>query len=138
VDAAFYADFPAFDVQRFVQRDGLEVFDGHFFGQGDYVAELVYLAHGVVEDGGDDAAVAVAGRAGVALAQTELADEGLAGFVEGEPEAHAVGIVLAAGEAVILLHLDVAGVVALDFELSGHGGILTCVTAGKAFDRRVR
>jgi hypothetical protein len=28
---------------------------------------------------------------------------------------------LAAGEAVILLHLDVAGVVALGFGLSGHG-----------------
>ena len=53
--------------QRLVQRDGLQVFDGHFFGEGDDVAELVHLAHGVVEDGGDDAAVAVAGRSGVAL-----------------------------------------------------------------------
>ena len=84
--------------------------------------ELVYLAHGVVEDAGDDAAVAVAGRSGVALAQAELADEGLAGFVEDELQAHAFGIVLAADEAVVLLHFDVAGVVALG--LGGHGVIL--------------
>src|SRR5580658_3272707 len=103
----------AFYAQRFVERDGLQVFDGHFTGQGDYMVELVYLAHGVVEDAGDDSAVAVARGSGVALAQAETADEGLAGFVEGELEAHAVGIAHAADEAVVFLHLDVAGVVAL-------------------------
>jgi len=46
--------------------------------------ELVDLAHGVVEDGGDDAAVAVAGRSGVALAEAEVADESSAFFVEDE------------------------------------------------------
>ena len=117
--AAVDADFPALDVQRLVQRDGLEVFDGHLFGEGDDVVQLVDLAHGVVEDGGDDAAVAVAGRSGVAFAQAEFADEGLALFVEGEFEAHAVGIVRAAGEAVVLLQFEVAGVVAVD--LAGHG-----------------
>ena len=70
--AAVDADFPALDAQRFVERDGLEVFDRHLFGEGDDVVELVYLAHGVVEDGGDDAAVAVAGRSGVALAEAEI------------------------------------------------------------------
>jgi hypothetical protein len=120
VDAALNADFPALDVQRFVQGDGLKVFNGHLFGEGDYVAEFVYLAHGVIEDGGDDAAVAVAGRAGVALAEAELADEGLAGFVEGEFQPHAVGIVLAASEAVVFLQLDVAGVVALALGFAGH------------------
>jgi hypothetical protein len=68
--------------------------------------------------------VAVAGRAGVALAQAEAADESLAFFVEDEFQAHAVGIVHAAHETVILLHFDVAGVVA--FGLGGHGRILTC------------
>jgi len=113
------AEFPAFDTERFVQGDRLQIFDIHFLGQGDDVAELVYLAHGVVEDGGDDAAVAVAGRAGVALAETEFADEGLALLVECELQAHTVGIVLAAGEAVILLQLDVIGFVAV--YLAGHG-----------------
>ena len=83
--------------------------------------EFVYFAHRVVEDGGDDAAVAVAGRSGIALAEAKIADEGLAFFVEGEFEAHAVGIALAAGEAVVLLHFGVARVVAVDLGLSGHG-----------------
>ena len=81
--------------------------------------ELVHFAHGVVEDAGDDSAVAVAGRSGVALAQAEAADEGLSVFVEDELEAHAAGIVHATDEAVVLLHLDVAGVVAL--RLARHG-----------------
>ena len=136
MDAAFYADFPALDVERFVQRDWFEVFDGHFFGQGNYVAQFVHFAHGVVEDGGDDAAVTMAGRAGVALAQAEFADEGLAGFIEGEFEAHTVGIILAAGETVVFLQLDVAGVVALGLGLAGHGGILTCAAAGRSNDQR--
>jgi hypothetical protein len=117
--AAVYADFPALDVQRFVQRDGLQVFDCHFFGQSNYVVEFVDLAHGVVEDAGDDAAVAVAGGSGVAFAQAEFADEGLTLLVEGELQAHAFGIVEAADEAVIFLHFYVASVVA--FGLAGHG-----------------
>ena len=88
------------------------------------MVEFVDLAHGVVEDAGDDATVAVARRSSVALAEAEAADEGLAGFIEDEFEAHAFGIVHAADEAVVLLHLDVAGVVALG--LGWHGVILTC------------
>jgi hypothetical protein len=85
------------------------------------VVEFVYLAHGVVEDGGDDAAVAVAGRSGVALAEAEAADESLAGFVEREFQAHAFGVVHAADEAVVFLHLHVAGVVAFGLRLAWHG-----------------
>lgn len=96
-----------------MQRDWLQIVDRHFAGQGDYMVELVHLAHGVVKNAGDDSTVAVAGGSGVALAEAEAADEGLALFVEGELEAHAVGIVHPANEAVVLLHLDVAGVVAL-------------------------
>ena len=124
--AAFYFNFAAFYAQGFVERDRLQVFDCHFAGQGDYMVELVYLAHGVVEDAGDDAAVAVAWGSGVALAEAEAADEGLAGFVEREFQAHAFGIVHAADEAVVFLHFDVAGVVAMglgwhenDFNLRG-------------------
>ena len=94
-------------------------FDRHLFGEGDDVVELVNLTHGVVEDAGYDAAVAVAGRSGVALAQAEAADEDLAGFVEDEFEAHAAGIVLAADEAVIFLQFEVAGFVAVG--LGWHG-----------------
>ena len=121
--AAALFDFAAFDAQRFVQRDGLEIFDGHFAGERYDMMQLVYLAHGVVEDAGDDAAVAVAGRTGVAAAQAEFADKCLALFVKDELEAHAVRIVHAADEAVVLLHFHVAGIVALGLRF-GHGGIL--------------
>ena len=90
--ASVDTDFPALDLQRLVERDGLEIFDGHLFGEGDDVVKLVHLAHGVVEDGGDDAAVAVSGRSGVALAEAEFADEDLAFFVEGEFQGHAAGL----------------------------------------------
>jgi hypothetical protein len=57
--------------------------------------EFVYFAHRVVKDGRDDAAVAVAGRSGVALAQAKFADEGLALFVEGNLRRMPSGFVLA-------------------------------------------
>ena len=48
------------------QRHGLEVLHIHVLGQGDYIAQLVYLAHGFIKDGGDNASVRVSGRAGEA------------------------------------------------------------------------
>src|SRR5882762_5043917 len=98
--------------------------------------QLVYFTHGVVEDAGDDAAVAVAGRSGVALAEAEAADEGLAGFVEDELEAHAFGVVLAADEAVVLLHFVVAGFVAL--RLCGDEGDFNLRGKSKALNRKGR
>jgi len=97
------------------------------------VVKLVYFAHGIVEDAGYDAAVSVAGRSGVALAEAEFADESLALLVEDEFQAHAVGIVLSADEAVVLLHFGVAGVVALGLRLRWHEGILRDV--GEAWFR---
>jgi hypothetical protein len=127
VDVSASVDFffAAFDAQGLVQRDGLEIFNRHFAGEGDYVAEFIYFTHGVVEDGGDDAAVAVAGRSGVAFAQAEAADKSLAGFVESEFQAHAFRVAHSADEAVIFLHLHVAGVVAFGLRLAWHGGDFT-------------
>ena len=85
------------------------------------MVEFVHFAHGVVEDTGDDAAVAVAGGSGVALAQAEAADESLAGFIQDEFQAHSFGIVHAADEAVVLLHFHEAGIVALGLRLAWHG-----------------
>ena len=51
------------------------------------------------------------GRPGIALAQPESADETAALLVIGKAQAHAVGIILATGEAVVLLQLYVARVV---------------------------
>ncbi len=124
VTASFYFDFAALDAERLAQGDGLEIFDGHLARERDDVMQLVYFAHGVIEDGGDDAAVAVAGWSGVALGEAEMADESLAFFVEDEFQMHAVGVVFAADEAVVFLHFDVAGVVALGLGLVWHRLIL--------------
>jgi cytochrome c6 len=99
--AAVHADFASFDTQRFVEGNGLDVLDCHLFGKSDDMAQLVDLAHGVVEDSGYNAAVAVSGRTGVTLAETELTDEAVP-FL-GEFEAHAFGIVVSAGEAEVFL-----------------------------------
>ncbi len=118
-------DLAAFDAERLVQRDRLQILNRHLASECDDMMELVYFAHGIVEDACDDAAVAVARRSGVTLTEAEAADEGLALFVEEELEAHAVGIVLAADETVVLLHFHVASVVAVGLGLRWHGGILT-------------
>jgi hypothetical protein len=120
--AAMNRDFPAFYSQRRVQRHGLEIFDRHFFGKCDDFAELVHFAHGVIKDGRDNAAVAMAGRSGVALAEAKVADEGLAWFVEREPEVHAFGIVRSAREAEVFFQWSGRGFVAVN--LAWHGGIV--------------
>src|SRR5258708_3454157 len=71
VGASFYFYFAAFDAQGRLQGDWLQIFDGHLSGEGYYMMQLVHLAHGVVEDAGDDATVAVAGRSGVPPAEAE-------------------------------------------------------------------
>ncbi len=93
VSASLLFYFAAFDAQRLVQRNGLEIFDSHLSGEGDDMMEFIYFAHGIVEDAGDDAAVAMAGRSGVAVGEAEAADESLAGFVEDELQAHAARII---------------------------------------------
>ena len=102
-----------------MKRNRFKVFDRHLFGQRDHVAELVYLAHGIVEDGGDDPAMAMAGRSRITLAETKAAYEGLALFVEREFQAHTVRIVLSASKAVVFLQFDVGGFVAVN--LPRHG-----------------
>jgi hypothetical protein len=126
-------DFAAFHAQGFVQRHWLQILDCHFACEGDYVMQLVYFSHGVVEDASDNAAVAVAWRSGVAFAEAEAADEGLAGFVEDEFQAHTLEIVLAADEAVVLLHFVVAGVVVLGF--GGHGDDFNLCDSLAAFSK---
>ena len=101
--AAVDLDLARFDTQRLMERHWLQILHGHFGRERDHLVQLVHLAHGFVEDGGDDAAVAVSGGAGVALAQAKAADETIALFIVGEAQAHAFGIVLAAGEAIIFL-----------------------------------
>ena len=100
--ATAFADLSRFNTQWLVERHGLDTLHGHFGGHGENITKLIELAHGIIENSGDNSAVAVARRPGVALAEPEAADEPLAGIIEKEFQAHALEIVLAAGKAEIL------------------------------------
>src|SRR5712692_4315367 len=90
----------------------------------------VYLAHGLIENSGDDASMRVSGRSGVALAQPKTADEAVAIFVITKLQAHALGIVFAAGKAIILLQADIAGIVPMGVRFLRHKPeILSCAAA---------
>lgn len=106
-----HAHFLGFHSQRLVQRDWLPVVHGNFGRQRNNVAQLVHFPHRLIEDGCDDAAVAMSGRAGVAFAETEAADKAVSFFVIGEAQAHAIRVIFAAGETVVLLQLNIAGIV---------------------------
>jgi hypothetical protein len=98
------ADLARFYSQRPVQRHGFKILDSHAGGCGDEVAKLVQLAHSVVKNGGDDSAVAVAGRSGVAVAEAKMRDEMIALPVQNEFQMHPMRIIFAAGEAQVLLY----------------------------------
>jgi len=89
--------------ERGVERGGAEVVDLEMAGHGEYGEGAVELAHGLVEEGGDDAAVDVAGRT---LMEFGEVDDGLGDGVfgvrgvEGELEVQALGVGGAAAEAV--------------------------------------
>ncbi len=115
VAAAVDFEFVAFNTQGLMQRNGLQVFDCHLFGEGHHVAQFVDFAHGVVEDAGNDAAVAVARRSGITVCQAEVTHEGLSRFVEDELEPHAIWVVRTADKTVVLLHFGVLGFVTVGF-----------------------
>src|SRR5450631_1917343 len=89
------------------------------------MTQFVDLAHCLIEDGRDNAAVTVSGRPGVALAQPESTHETVALLVVSEAQPHAVRVARATGEAVVLLQLDVARVVSSFVFLTGHRKILS-------------
>jgi hypothetical protein len=105
--------FAGFDKQGFIERHGLQVVHRDLRGQRDHVAQFVYLAHSLIQDSCDNAAVGMARRSGVAFAEAEAADEAIAFFVISELEAHSFRIVLPAGKAIVLLQADIGSVVAL-------------------------
>jgi hypothetical protein len=57
--------------------------------------------------------VGVAGWASIEFGQSEAADKGIGFFVVGELESHAIGVIGTATEAIVFLHADVRGVVAV-------------------------
>src|ERR1017187_2925192 len=127
-----------FHAQRLFQRHRLQVVYGHLGSHRHHMTQFVHLAHGFVEDGRDNAAVAVSRRSGVAPAQVEAADETIAVFVVGEAQPHAIGVVLAAGEAAVLRQFYVTRVVsslgASGFALlSSHRKILSRTGLGTVY-----
>src|SRR5207302_5345156 len=82
--------------------------------------KLVYLAHGLIEDGGDDAAVGMTRRALIPARQLELAPGAPMRFIEEEFETHAIGIGRATGKATIHRHDELFGTVSVGARLFGH------------------
>jgi len=87
-----------------IEGDWAEVVDLHVTGHGEDVEWAVELAHGFVEECGDDASVDVAGRAFVHAVKLDLCGGGdVIGVrgIGGEDEVEALGVGGAAAEAVI-------------------------------------
>lgn len=82
--AASHADLPSFDNERFGQWHRFQICDFHPARESDQVVQLVYLAHCLVKDGGDDAPMGVRRRANKAPLQTKATDKALLRFVEDE------------------------------------------------------
>ena len=61
--AALAMGVPAYEGEGLEEWDGTEIVDLHVAGDGEDVERTVELAHRLVEQGGDDAAVDVAGWA---------------------------------------------------------------------------
>ena len=94
--------------KRLAQRYRPEIFDFHGSRERQHVAELVYLAHGFIQDGGDNAAMRVARRAGIFARQLEMANGLARFFVQRELQPHALRIVMAAAKAMVLARLGFA------------------------------
>jgi len=90
-----------FNQQRLFQRHRLNVFHFHVLGEGNHRTQLVYLAHGLIQDGGDNAAVRMAGRTLVSFGEPKPAICPAVGLIEAKPQAHTLFVVLATGEAAI-------------------------------------
>jgi hypothetical protein len=119
VFAAAPADFPAFDRQRLAQRHGFDVLDFHFGGQRGHAMQLVHLAHGFIEDRGDDASVGVARRSDESWFQSKAANEAFALAIQGELQLQSSLIAGTATEAIVA-DLDLLFRVTMDSLVPGH------------------
>ena len=108
--AALAAEVAAGEDKRLVERDGTKVVDLHVAGHGEDVEGPVELAHGLVEERGNDATVDVPRGAFVEAVELELGggdgDLGVGG-VSGEDEMQALWVGGAAAEAVAGSLVDV-------------------------------
>ena len=104
---------PAFGENFLVDGDGLAVLDGHFGGDGALAGQFGELAHGFIEDDGDDAAVSEASATGVIGAENEAAAGAVRFEIEFERQLHAGLIGGATTETMV-------GGLRIEFEYVGH------------------
>ena len=104
---------PAFGQDFLVDRDGLAILDRHFGGYGALFGEFGELAHGFIEDDGDDAAVSEASATRGVGAENEAATGAAGVAIEFEGEFHADGIGGATTETAV-------GGLRIEFENVGH------------------
>lgn len=107
-------------LQRLVQRYWLQIIHRNLCGQRDYLAQLIYFAHCLIEHRGDDPAVAMSRRPGKLFPQAKTAYKAILLAIVDKFQTHAVSIVSAASKAIILLQLDVTGIVTLSVRLLRH------------------
>lgn len=90
----------AFEEEAGFERDGKVIVDGDVARHRGDIAVTIGLAHGFVEQGGDDAAVRVAGRALELRGEIHAADDAVL-FVDEELQVESYGVGFAASEAAI-------------------------------------
>ena len=109
--ASTYRPLSSFSYQTLAQRHQLQKFHLHGLGNGDNRPQLVHLAHGLIEDGGNNASVRVSRRPLKAQRQPKAAPGSAARVIEPELHAHALGIVWTASETMVLGDARVFGIV---------------------------
>ena len=123
--AAFAAEVPADKDEWLEERRGAKVVDFHVASHSDDVEGAVELAHGFVEEGGDDATMDVAGWAFVEAVKLEVSGcgGGFRGGVGGEDKLEALRIGGTAAEAM-------AGAL-VDGRVDVHGGWRVACSVGE-------
>jgi hypothetical protein len=94
------ADVARGEDERLAERNGTQILHIESAGHGDDAACAIGLAHGLVEEGRDDASVRVSRRTGETAGETEAADDVQVGIDE-EAKAQAGRVLEPAAEAAI-------------------------------------
>ncbi len=124
---------PALDHERLSQGHGAKVFHLHAAGESDLAFQLVGLAHGLIENGGDDASVGVAGRPDKAGVEFEFADIALAAGAESEAQMQPIGIGRTAAKTEIARPTR-RGYIVIMVVLAVHDGLLRETGLDDCFD----
>src|SRR5205823_6652367 len=91
----------AFSDESLAQWDWLQIFDFHRLGEGHHRAQFVHLAHGLIQNRGDDSAMGVSRRSLIAARQAKAAPGAALGFVKIKFKMHALRIGRPTGKAAI-------------------------------------